>query len=210
MDEETILSTQLNKAEQESSLTQAVERVLSVCQWDYFGILDVEPKTVISDSESMSSDVRKRFRKTSLRLHPDRNHHPQAPKAFSRLKKAELVINSTDDEAIAERTRLVDIYKSIVDNLGLTSVADIRARVASILEELIHQQEADKRNRQLQEASRMEEQTRHRKIREHNRQRERQWEDDRDDRVANWRSFVGKVDKKKTNKTKIKKLKKLA
>ncbi|KAG7194534.1 uncharacterized protein KQ657_004749 [Scheffersomyces spartinae] len=202
MDEESILDSQLDRAEQDSKI---VKRVLSSCQWDYFTILDIEPERVVSnDLESLVTEVKKSFRKTSLRLHPDRNKHVEAPEAFARLKKAELVITSDNNEE--ERTRLIDIYKDVVNN-NHEGLSDIRSRIALVLEELVHQQETDKLARQHQEASRLAEQTRHRKIQQNKRQSERQWEDDRDHRVANWRSFIGKVDKKKKKKTgKLKKL----
>lgn len=202
MDEEAILNTQLTKAGQEA----AVERVLSECQWDYFAILDVDPQLAVSDADSIVSNVKKTFRKTSLRLHPDRNSHPDAAKAFARLKKAELVISGSDDESVAERSRLIDIYKDVVSNLGLTEVAKVRSRIATILDELVQQQESEKHSRQRHEATRLAEQTKYRQDQETKRQRDRQWEDDRDDRVASWRTFVSKVEKKKKKTKKMKKL----
>ena len=124
----------------------------------------------------------------------------------------ELEIESVDETSklyINEKKRLVAIYndaenrllrsKKIMegDNYSEEDYQRILALVTEILNEEIKQEEIEKNFQQQQEAKKMAELKRVQQERELKKKLATKWEDERDIRVNNWRSYTNKVQKPK-------------
>lgn len=198
---------------------QEIDRILSCYKYDYFAILQINPFE--EDQDTVSSQIKKTYRKKTLSVHPDKVSNPKAPEAFDRIKKAERVLSSIkkDDSAepdaevntlVAEKDRLVAIYKDAKTRVNRPDdLPELEAAVATILESEIRLENIDKEFEQRQEVQKMEELKKIRKERELKKKMESKWEDDRDVRVKSWRDYSSKVEKK-TKKKKTGKLKVLA
>lgn len=73
-----------------------VEKILS-SKADYYRILSVE-KT------SLETDIKKAYRKLALKIHPDKNSHPNAPEAFKAASKAFEVLSDSSKKRIYDQT----------------------------------------------------------------------------------------------------------
>lgn len=210
------LESVLKSQETNVARDREIDRILNVDPRDYFAILQINP---LVGEESLAQNVKRNFRKKSLQIHPDKAQHPDAPKAFDALKRAELVLSSevSEDadpkakERTTDKTNLIDIYKQVFEGLKLPleddfdhkSNAEIRGKVQLVLENQTKQAEIERVYNQRQEASKNEEMQNALKDRKLRKQWETKWENDRDARVELWRTYVKKVDKKKKTKKKV-------
>ncbi|EGV62485.1 DnaJ sub C member 8 [Yamadazyma tenuis] len=188
----------LSSTERESVRDREIARIISCHIQDSFHVLDLDP----ADTSDLQTQVKKAFRKKSLLVHPDKTDHKDAPTAFDRLKRAQAFLSDDGEQPTAIRQKLVDIYAHIRQNHS-GDISVVRKKVAEILEEdkrldNIEQEQQDARDAQLRE----EQENRKQEILL-KREMASKWEDSRDSRVANWRSFVNKVDKKKKKKKKV-------
>lgn len=220
------MSDELDKvlSAEELALTKdkEIERVLNCCQWDYFSILQINP---LKEDDNLQNQIKKTYRRKTLLIHPDKVANPKAPLAFDRLKKAELVLSfdipenesaSQDERSkslISEKRRLLAIYQD-AENQILNSkkipkdessddehYQQLLLKVSEILNEEIRLDEVEKNFQQQQEAKRLAEIKKAQQERELKKKLASQWEDERDVRVNNWRSYTNKIDKpKKRNK----------
>lgn len=199
------IENHLKRNELEIQRENELQRILDCHPKDYFAILQINP---LQDLESLASKVKRLYRQKSLLLHPDKVKHPDAPQAFDLVKKAELVLSATDDDArVKERDNLVDLYVQI-DASGEGKAAAFESPTNSTIREKVHhaleshdkQQEVEINYQQRQDAQKHKEVANAAKERELKKQWEKEWEAQRDSRVKLWRDFSGKVTKKKTKK----------
>lgn len=198
-----------------------IERVLNCCPWDYYSILEINP---LKKDIQLQNQIKRTYRKKTLLIHPDKVANPNAPHAFDRLKKSELVlsfdipeneseIESQDDTSklyINEKKRLLAIYndaenrllrtKKIIqgDNYSEENYKQILQIVTEILNEEIKQEEIERNFQQQQEAKKMAELKKVQQERELKKKLANKWEDERDIRVNNWRSYTNKIEKPKS------------
>jgi DnaJ family protein C protein 8 len=198
-----------------------IERVLNCCPWDYYSILEINP---LKKDIQLQNQIKRTYRKKTLLIHPDKVSNPNAPHAFDRLKKAELVlsfdipeseseIESQDDTSklyINEKKRLLAIYndaenrllrsKKIIqgDTYSEENYKQILQIVTEILNEEIKQEEIERNFQQQQEAKKMAEHKKVQQERELKKKLANKWEDERDIRVNNWRSYTNKIEKPKS------------
>ena len=201
---------------EESALNKnkEIERILQCCQFDYFNILEINPLSVANIDE-LPLMIKKLYRKKSLLIHPDKTDNPNASDAFDRLKKAERILsaNESDDELWKEKNRLLAIYQASYNKQNLDKSLSfndiqnqtIRTKVEEILQDEINHEELQRLVHQTTETRKHELQERIKRERELKKKMENQWEDERDNRVKNWRGYVNKVEKKNNNKNKKKK-----
>ncbi|KAI9090051.1 hypothetical protein DFS34DRAFT_377887 [Phlyctochytrium arcticum] len=176
-------------------------------------ILD-HPPSVYIDLQVLERQVKVSYRKRSLLLHPDKCKHPKAQDAFEVLKRAESELMDTEKRAV-----LLGIVKDSRDAVfkkkGIKGPVDMgnerwvamAADVPLVTEikletrRLFSQEESRLKLRVKNEfdrrATEAEEKLEERKRKiEH----DKRWEETRDVRVGNWRSFVKKGAKKKKKK----------
>ncbi|CAH2354901.1 hypothetical protein CLIB1423_19S02190 [[Candida] railenensis] len=217
----------LNAEQSALNKDHEIDRILSTCRWDYFAILEIDPLKLGQDDfyDELANKVKRSYRKKTLSVHPDKVSNPKAPQAFEKLKRAELVLNSSNNNSdssedvdnaetkslVNEKERLIAIYKDANETIGRktesVSQVEVQSLVAKILEEELRSENIEKEFEQRQEAQKMKELAKIRKERELKKKMESKWEDDRDVRVKNWRDYSSKVEKKKK---KVKKSKVLA
>lgn len=176
-----------------------IDRILLCFKLDSYSILELQPGCSLTD-------IKKTYRKKSLLIHPDKTSNTRAPDAFDVLKKAHS--NLEDDKA---RERLDGIFadarrllirerKWTINDERLKSdefLKDWRAKTKALLieEEFMKRLETKQKLQQEGEAKRkLEEANELRKVK---RKIDKTWEDKREDRVANWQSWVQKLGKKK-------------
>jgi len=207
------------------SKDREIERVLDCCPWDYYSILGINP---LKKDDQLQNQIKRTYRKKTLLIHPDKVSNPKAPHAFDRLKKAELVlsfevpeneseIESLDDASklyINEKKRLLAIYSDAEnrllrskkiqqgDNYSEEDYHRILALVTEILNDEIKLEEVEKNFQQQQEAKKMADLKRVQQERELKKKLATKWEDERDIRVNNWRSYTNKVQKPNSKKKK--------
>lgn len=195
------------------SRDKEIARVLGCCEWDHFAILEINPLGI--DLKDLANVVKKTYRRKTLLIHPDKTTNPQAPQAFDLLKKSELVLSQdveqeTNEVAtqnlINEKKRLVAIYQAhgTANSGDFNDAANFKTRklVAEILRQERKHEEIEKLYQQREEAAKDEENKKIHQQRELKRKLHSEWEDDRDVRVNNWRSYTNKVEKKKKKKKK--------
>lgn len=145
------------------------------------------------------SDIKKRYRDRSLLIHPDKCHHPAAPEAFDRLKKAnenlldEKARAALDEAIVDARMLLIRQNKWTVDSPELQSDEFVPVWREKTREVLV---ETELRKRRLRNAQMREEGRQKAKEeaeaeeRRRKREFEAEWEATRDMRVDSWREFV--------------------
>lgn len=189
----------LHSAASEHARTREIERILGVHEQDHFAALEVA-----WDSENVAAQAKQTFRRKTLLVHPDKTQHKEAPRAFDILRRAERVLTSTEDDLSAERDRLVAIYKDVnLQNQNVLLGPDLALRVRKVLEEEARVEEVEKAFERRQEEKRAKEISEQEKQREQKRQQDSRWEDERDQRVALWRDYSARVEKKKRKKKKV-------
>ncbi|EKM78101.1 hypothetical protein AGABI1DRAFT_42222 [Agaricus bisporus var. burnettii JB137-S8] len=189
-----------------------VERILKAFKLNAYDILDL-------DVAATPEDIKKKYRQLSLFIHPDKAQHARAPEAFDILKKAESELSDKNKreelDAIMNQAR-IEILKSynLPTNLAHNdpSLRDIvepsfrvrvRARAKDILiEEEVRRRKAIRLNLANEglEARKKDEEvaSRKRKVEE-----DKQWEENREQRVDSWRSFASNKDGRKKKKSKV-------
>ncbi|GMM35038.1 type I HSP40 co-chaperone [Saccharomycopsis crataegensis] len=73
-----------------------VKRILSN-KGNFYKVLSVE-KT------STDGEIKKAYRKLALKIHPDKNNHPNAPEAFKAVSKAFEILSNEDQKRIYDQT----------------------------------------------------------------------------------------------------------
>lgn len=195
-----------------------IERILKCNEWDYIDILEINP---FKDTENLEQNAKRTYRKKTLLIHPDKVSNPQAPLAFDRLKKSEQVLcaevtkvesldNDTEKSLAQEKRRLLEAYKEaktrvlnrndLPEDISDKDLEEIKHQVHMLLDAVFKEEEIEKGFQRDQDMKKRNEELRIRKEREMKKKIESKWEDDRDERVQNWRSYVNKVEKKKHHK----------
>ncbi|BGP50888.1 DnaJ sub C member 8 [Rhodotorula kratochvilovae] len=201
---------------QEASLVTReaeVHRVLAAFKLNPYEILDLDcmPSAGVTDQ-----DIQRQYRKKSLLIHPDKLKHPRGIEAFDLLKKAAVELGDSAKRKMLDET-LQDARMLVLREVGLPRDAPddhellrppkmkdpgLRERVKRKAKEIIIDDELRKRRVQKMtmiaegaEAKRAEDALAERKRKAEEKER---WEETREDRVTDWRSFNKK--KKKTKK----------
>lgn len=74
-----------------------VERILEIDSTDYYTILSVS-------KGSDTTEIKRSYRKLAMKLHPDKNKHPQAAEAFKKIAKAFEVLGDDNKRKIYDQT----------------------------------------------------------------------------------------------------------
>lgn len=201
---------------EESALNKnkEIDRILSCSELDYFSILEINPISPSYNSNDLPTLVKKLYRKKSLLIHPDKIDNPKAPEAFDKLKKSEFKLNSDLESDINEIKHLQSIYDAYKpkDTTEIIEFNDdinikIRNKVKEVLLDEINQENLSKIYKQ-HETIRKDELRKTRQVEEQlKRELKKNWEDERDVRVDNWRKYSNKVEKKQLKKKSTKKKK---
>ncbi|KAK9893611.1 chaperone regulator [Cystobasidium minutum MCA 4210] len=181
------------------------ERVLKAFKLNPYDVLGVEP-TVTDD------EIHKTYRKKSLMIHPDRYHAPRGPEAFDLLKKAQTDLLNAEKRKLIDKT-LADARMLILRSLNLPPetpdthdkvrflLPPMRERVKQKAKEILIDDELRRRRtNKMQmiaegaEAQRVETAQAERKRKA---EEKAQWEESREARVTDWRSFQKGTSKKK-------------
>lgn len=188
-----------------------VERILKAFKLNPYDILDL-------GEEATAEDIKKKYRQLSLFIHPDKAPHPRAPEAFDLLKKAESDLSDKTKreelDAVINQARVV-----LLKNLGLLPTThdddpklkgltpswrqQILAKSKEFLiDEEVRRRKAVKMNLANEglEARKKEEEVNAKKRKA---EEEAQWEENREQRVGNWRNFASHSKKKKKTKVAI-------
>ncbi|XP_008782274.1 J domain-containing protein spf31-like [Phoenix dactylifera] len=183
--------------------------------------------------DSSTNDVKKRYRKLSLLVHPDKCKHPQAKEAFSALAKAQQLlldpqereylltqINAAKEELRMRRKKQLkkdsaSKIKALVDEgkceQQFEQSEEFQQQLKMKVREILTQQEWRRRKMQMrisEEEGRLkkdEEETK--EMWKRKREHEEQWEETRDQRVSSWRDFMKTGKKGKKGETRPPKLK---
>ncbi|KAG5646988.1 hypothetical protein DXG03_001712 [Asterophora parasitica] len=211
----TISDTELEKllSREASAFNREVEveRILKAFKLNPYDILDI-------DESSTQEEVKRRYRQLSLFIHPDKTAHARAPEAFDILKKAESELSDKDkredlDAVITQARNLIlkalnlPLSTPVTDPQlkGLEPPFKVRLRLQSkelLIDEEVRRRKAIKMNLANEglEARKKDEEVaaKKRKVQE-----DKQWEDNREQRVDSWRSFTKDTRKKKKAKVAI-------
>ncbi|KAK9451486.1 chaperone protein dnaJ [Limtongia smithiae] len=170
-------------------------RILGCFPLDAYSVLDLLPGAA-------PPEIRGQYRRKSLLIHPDKTTNPKAPDAFARLKAAEAVLldetrRQTLDEAFTDARKLLLAEKDHAAPDTAEFRAAWREKTKIVLvdselrrrrrDKLAMQQQGRERDREEQE------------IEERKRKREEKevWENTRDERISNWRSYRTTTEAKK-------------
>lgn len=199
----------LSAAEAAAKRDQEIGRILQCNGENSFAVLEVNA------FDYQESQVKKQYRVKSLLIHPDKTDNGEAPQAFDRLKRArDVVLEEGENE---EKQRLLDIYRFAREQQEKEDHREngddhrengdnhklIIQHVDMILDKESQRHETEKKIKMQQETERQKREDEEVQERRLKKELADKWEDQRDTRVANWRSFVGKVDKKKKKKKKV-------
>ncbi|KAJ2921476.1 hypothetical protein H1R20_g15615, partial [Candolleomyces eurysporus] len=182
-----------------------VERILKAFKLNPYDVIDV-------DETATPEEVKKKYKQTSLFIHPDKCPHERAPEAFDLLKKAELelsdkakreeldaVINQARNLILKSLDLPVSTPPSDPKLQGLSPTFKVRLRAKSkelLIEEELRRRKAIKLNLANEglEARKKEEEVASKKRKA---EEEQAWEANRDQRIDSWRSFSNNGSKKK-------------
>jgi DnaJ homolog subfamily C member 8 len=182
-----------------------IERVMNSFILDPYSVLDLQPGVP-------PEEIKKVYRKKSLLIHPDKTKNVRASDAFDRLKKAEAELMddkkraSLDNLIAAARKALIKEQKYDENSDYIKSDAfwgEVRIKTKQFLidDELRRrkakklQMEQEGRERQEAEAAANEAKRK--------READKEWEETREDRVNNWRTFAKTGPEKKKKKMKV-------
>mgnify|MGYP001141760500 CR=1 FL=1 len=190
---------------EESQLTKdkEIDRILAANAADYFDLLTINPFLV--DETEIPQVVKNIYRKKARLIHPDKSVNPQASNAFDKLKKAEQVLSVADENddkvLFEEKQRLLAIYKdvkpaAVESDWNNVSNRETRRKVSEILKQELKDQEIERLYQQREEVQKNQELDTLKKKHMLKKKLEAKWEDDRDARVQNWRSYTSKIEKK--------------
>ncbi|KAL0954987.1 hypothetical protein HGRIS_003915 [Hohenbuehelia grisea] len=189
-----------------------VERILKAFKLNPYDILDL-------DETATPEDIKKKYRQLSLFIHPDKTPHERAPEAFDILKKAESELSDKDKREGIDAT-MTQARSLVLKSLGLptsTSPDDIRVRSVVdppfkerlriqskelLIDDEVRRRKAIKLNLANEglEARKKEEEVASKKRKAED---DKQWEENREQRVGSWRNFATNSKKKKKTKTQI-------
>ncbi|EJF64955.1 DnaJ-domain-containing protein [Dichomitus squalens] len=188
-----------------------VERILKAFKLNPYEILDIS-------EEASTEEIKKKYRHLSLFIHPDKTPHPRAPDAFDLLKKAESELSDKTKreelDAVIKQARVV-----LLKDLGLppamrdddpklkSLVPSWRQQVLAkskefLIDEEVRRRKAFKMNLANEglEARKKEEEVNAKKRKA---EEEARWEENREQRVDNWRNFASTSKKKKKTKVAV-------
>ncbi|CAX39686.1 possible DnaJ-like splicing factor, putative [Candida dubliniensis CD36] len=185
-----------------------IDRILSCSPFDYYSILEINP-LLSTTTEELLTIIKKVYRKKSLLIHPDKSDNPKASEAFDLLKKSEYHLTSSDESDIKEIEHLYSIYQaykptpSKINNeqyckLEFNDIIniEIRSKVKQVLIDEINELNLNKLIKQTELLRKDEMKQKidlEKKIKQ---QLDKNWEDERDLRVNNWRKYSNKIERK--------------
>ncbi|KGQ83895.1 hypothetical protein MEQ_05466 [Candida albicans P87] len=192
-----------------------IDRILQCSPYDYYSILEINPLLSTTTAQELSTIIKKLYRKKSLLIHPDKSDNPKAPEAFDLLKKSEHILTSTEESDIKEIEHLYSIYqaykpkpeqkqKQIDDHEQQYSQLEfndpinieIRSKVKQILIDEINELNLNKLIKQTELLRKDEMKQKIELEKKIKRQLDKNWEDERDLRVKNWRKYSNKIERK--------------
>lgn len=159
-----------------------------------FDVLGGEP------DESLDQ-LKKRFKKAALLIHPDKCSLPRTTDAFDKLGKAMKKLEDDDlRESFSQMILKARRDMQADEKLAAMSAEQQEAHRIELVNKALHRfeqhvttaQKYRNANSKWEKQRKMEERDRAKLQEEH----EKQWEQTRDTRVDSWRSFVGGSDKK--------------
>ncbi|KAI0044039.1 DnaJ-domain-containing protein [Auriscalpium vulgare] len=188
-----------------------VERILGAFKLNPYDILDLT-------ESARPEDIKRKYRQLSLFIHPDKTPHPRAPEAFDILKKAENELSDAAkreelDAAIKQARTL--LLKDLTlppttpdDSPKLKDLRppfkqQLRAKSRELLiEEEVRRRQAVKMNLANEgfEARKKDEEV---SVRKRKAEDDKNWEENREQRVGSWRNFASSSKKKKKQKADI-------
>lgn len=194
-----------------------IDRILQCSPYDYYSILEINPLLSTTTAQELLTTIKKLYRKKSLLIHPDKSDNPKAPEAFDLLKKSEHILTSTEESDIKEIEHLYSIYqaykpkpeqkqkqKQIDDHEQQYSQLEfndpinieIRSKVKQILIDEINELNLNKLIKQTELLRKDEMKQKIELEKKIKRQLDKNWEDERDLRVKNWRKYSNKIERK--------------
>ncbi|KAH9463300.1 hypothetical protein Pst134EA_015383 [Puccinia striiformis f. sp. tritici] len=203
---------------EESLLTreQEVERVIAAFKLNPYEILELDMTNPSSITDSV---IRKAYRQKSLLIHPDKLSHPRGVEAFDLLKKSEGFLLDPEkrkglDETIKDARMLtlrrLNLPDSTPDDHEKISKLNptFQFRVALKTKEIIIEEELRvRRARKMTMIAEGTEAKRHEDAitkRKRELEDKKRWEETREERVTDWRSFQkGETSGKKKKKQKL-------
>ena len=159
------------------------------------------------------SDIKIVYRKKSLLIHPDKTKNPQAPEAFDRLKKAQLVLLDEKqrqhlDECISDaRQLLIRQHKYTVDSEELKTEAfkiEWRKKTVEVLVDAEARRRRQMKVKMQEEGKEKAKEEAEIDERKRKREHDKQWEETREQRIGSWRDFQKGVKKGEEQKKKKK------
>lgn len=153
------------------------------------------------------------YRKKSLLIHPDKTKNPQAPEAFDRLKKAQLVLLDEKqrqhlDECISDaRQLLIRQHKYTVDSEELKTEAfkiEWRKKTVEVLVDAEARRRRQMKVKMQEEGKEKAKEEAEIDERKRKREHDKQWEETREQRIGSWRDFQKGVKKGEEQKKKKK------
>ncbi|KAH9923294.1 DnaJ domain-containing protein, partial [Fomitopsis serialis] len=168
--------------------------------------------------DASADDIKKKYRQLSLFIHPDKNPHARAPDAFELLKQAESQLSDKpkreEIDAVLNQARIM-LLKGL--QLPTTTQANdpklkglnppwqqqfLAQAKELLIEEEVRRRKAIKMNLANEglEAKKKEDEVSAKKRKAED---DARWEDTREQRVGNWRSFAQGKSKKKKQKVAI-------
>lgn len=188
------LDAELRKEEQKLLSDLEIQRILASFQLDYYSVMGIQPGMT-------KQDISKLYRKKSLLIHPDKSENKRAVDAFDALKKASNALN--DDESREKLDKVwADARNELIAEKGW-NLADQRLDKDSFLgewkarvKEILVESEVLKKVAMKREQH---EQAKKRKLDDEvsaevkrQREKDKDWEDKRGQRVSSWRKFKKK------------------
>ncbi|GMK60099.1 hypothetical protein CspeluHIS016_0903160 [Cutaneotrichosporon spelunceum] len=195
----------------DATRTAEVERILRAFKKNPYEVLDIH-------AFATESEVKKTYRKKSLLIHPDKFQHEQGPEAFDLLKKAEGMLSDTAErekiDSILTYARTL-VLKEALGSGYSTKVPDDDLRVTSMsppfqiqlrtkAKQLILEESMDEKKRAnmvaVNEANERAAVEAEKARRKRKAEEQKVWEERRDDRVRDWRSYKQKEKENKYKK----------
>ncbi|KAI9017836.1 hypothetical protein HDU85_002202 [Gaertneriomyces sp. JEL0708] len=210
-DVDKYLRIEANQFTQEQTLNNLLKLIASHPPPSPLELLSHPPKIYISLQPDLQY-IKSYYRRQSLLLHPDKNKHPRAQECFEALKKAETEISDEEKRkglvAVLRDARDGVLHKRGIkleggdaqqDDLALDEklTTEIRLEVRRILKDQTQRAQLRMKNEFDRRATEAEEQLKERKRKQ---EHDKLWEETREERVGNWRTFVKKGGAKKKKK----------